>query len=536
LCRLPEPLRMLRRILAFTVLLLSCCALLRAQPQASRQPVDPGRLDAVKEFQKQFKKYKEEAQQVEAVLTLKGNECPPAVEELLKLLKHPVAAVQQAALTVLSTYQEPATFQPYIDALPTSKDEDARATIIKVMAAAKIKAAVPALLKVAETTKSPVTKYEVARALAQVGDPSVATAIGTMLSDNDATVRMAAADCVGALKLSSLGRHLVPLINDPEWQVQTVAIASAGKVRPIEAIPPLIELMRKTGRLRTECADALYHITGYEFGTDVDSWTQNWARMKEMNWRPPTDEELAKKAESRKKSDVLYGKKGEHNTFAGIKTTSTRLVFIIDQSGSMDDRVVETDKFPGYTDFRKFTVVKKNLLDAIEGLTQDTSFNIIAFATELHPWKNQLVPGNIVNRDAAKAWVERLKPLGGSEDQEMAQVGLGSMGTLSEGKTNTLKALLVGAFGIDPEAPGKAVFTGVDKNALKNKLDTVYFLSDGRPSVGKLVDTNEILKEVKRINDMFHVVIHTIAIGEFEKEFLRTLATQNGGEFVDLGR
>src|SRR5262245_64387032 len=110
---------MLRRILAFTVLLLSCCALLRAQPQA-RQPVDPGRLDAVKEFQKQFKKYKEEAQQVEAVLTLKGNECQPAVEELLKLLKHPVAGVQQAALTVLSTYQEPATFQPYIDALPTN--------------------------------------------------------------------------------------------------------------------------------------------------------------------------------------------------------------------------------------------------------------------------------------------------------------------------------------------------------------------------------------------------------------------------------
>src|SRR5262245_46691034 len=287
---------MLRRILAFTVLLLSCCALLRAQPQAPRQIVDPARLDAVKEFQKQFKKYKEEAQQVEAVLTLKGNECPQAVEELLKLLKHPVAAVQQSALLVLSTYQEPATFQPYIDALPTSKDEDARATIIKVMAAAKIKAAVPALLKVAETTKSPVTKYEVARALAQVGDPSVATAIGTMLSDNDATVRMAAADCVGALKLASLGKYLVPLINDAEWQVQTVAIASAGKVRPIEAIPPLIELMRKTGRLRTECADALYHITGYEFGTDVDSWAQNWARMKELNWRPPTDEELAKKA------------------------------------------------------------------------------------------------------------------------------------------------------------------------------------------------------------------------------------------------
>ncbi len=520
---------MLRRIGLLAVLLLSTFAF------AQKQAVDPARLDAVKEFQKFFKKYKEEAQQVEAVLTLKGNECPPAVEELLKLMKHPSVTVQQTALQVLSSYQEQATFQPYIDSLATLKDEEQRAVIVKVLGAAKMKAAMPSLLKASESAKTPALKFELCRAFAQMGDSSVLTPVGTMLGDQDPSVRMAAADCAGVLNLKALGKQLAARIQDPEWQVQTAAITACSKVRPIEAITPLIEVMRKAGRLRTECADALFKITTYDFGVEPDQWAQQWERMQQMNWRPPTDEELAKKAESRKKYDAMYGKKGEHNTFAGIKTTSTQVLFIIDVSGSMDDRVVEVDKFQGYADLKKFTIVRKNLLDALDGLTQDTNFDIVAFASDLHLWKGKLVPANIVNRDAAKSWVERLKPIGGTEDQELGQAGLGGMVNLAEGKTNTLKALLY-SFSVDPEVPQKTAFTGADRNAMKSKLDTVYFLSDGRPSVGKLVDTNEILKEVKRYNDVYRLVIHTIAIGEFQKEFLRDLATQNGGEFVDLGR
>ena len=113
--------------------------------------------------------------------------------------------------------------------------------------------------------------------------------------------------------------------------------------------------------------------------------------------------------------------------------------------------------------------------------------------------------------------------------------GLGGSANLQAGKTNTLGALLY-AFGIDPEKPPKAVVTGFDKNAIKSPLDTVYFLSDGRPSVGKLIDTNEILKEVRKYNEVYRIVFHAIAIGEFQKEFLQVLAEQNGGVFVDLGR
>jgi len=519
----------MRRFFALSTSLFLACSLLPQHEAAEHQ-------EAVKEFQRFFKTYKQEAQQVEAVMTLKGNECVAAADELVKLLKHQNNGVQQAALAVIATFKEASTFQPWIDSLPKA-DPETKAMLVKVLGIAKVKAAVPALKQaVAEPKAPPVLKYEVLCAFRRIGDDGVADSVSSLLTDPDPLVRMAAADCVGDLKLVSLRPRIALLVEDPEWQVQTAAINAAGIVRPQEAIQPLINAMKKTGRVRMECANALFAITGYDFGANPEEWQKQWTTLQSIpGWRIPNDEELRKKAESRKKADNFYGKKQEHNTFAKIQTTSTRVLFVIDVSGSMDDLVVERDKFQGYADYKKCTIVKTELLRAIEGLTQDTLFDIVAFATDLNPWKKHLVPANVVNRDAAKAWVQRLQPLGGVDQQDLAQAGLTGSANLSAGKTNTLKALLY-AFGVDPDSPVKAAFTGTDKGALKNKLDTVYFLSDGRPSVGKLVDTQEIAHEVRHYNETYRLVIHCIAIGEFQKDFMQSLAHDNGGEFIDMGR
>ncbi|HEB54396.1 MAG TPA: VWA domain-containing protein, partial [bacterium] len=287
-----------------------------------------------------------------------------------------------------------------------------------------------------------------------------------------------------------------------------------------------------------ECADALFRITGFDFGVDPDRWQEQWDRLMTIDgWRIPTDEELAQKAASRKRYDAFYGKKEETNAFAGIPTTSTNVLFVIDVSGSMDDLVVEVDKFAGYRDRRRFTIVQTELLNTIETLSKDTRFNIVAFATDVKPWKPRLVPANVVHRDSARNFVRRLKPIGGTESQELAAAGLGGAANLEGGKTNTLKALLYG-FGIDPDKPKRkrASLTGFDKRAIQRPLDTIYFLSDGRPSIGKLIETDEILAEVRKYNELYRIVIHTIAIGDFDKSFLEQLAEQNGGVFVDLGR
>ncbi len=67
-------------------------------------------------------------------------------------------------------------------------------------------------------------------------------------------------------------------------------------------------------------------------------------------------------------------------------------------------------------------------------------------------------------------------------------------------------------------------------------VDTVYFLSDGSPTVGKVIDQDEIRAEVKRVNSVRKIVLHTIAIGDFRKNFMKALAKDNNGVYVDLGK
>jgi len=520
---------MLRSLLLIPVLF--CAAGLCAQEDLE------ARLDAVKEFTRYFRKAKEEVLQVEAVMTLKGNECEPAAQRLIKLLSHKSAAVKEAALTVLATYKEQATFQEYIDKLPKEKDRNKVATWIMVLGRSKIGGAVAAIEAAGGSDKTTSTvRYESVRALMAIGQPGKTGLLGKCVQDREAVVRAAACDAIGQLRVKDQAEAVIERLGDDEWQVRTAAIEAVAVLRPQAAVQPLIDLMREAGRLRTECADALFRITALDFGVDPDRWQAQWTTLMSIEgWRIPTDAEMAQKAASRKKYDAFYGKKEETNAFAGIPTTSTNVLFVIDVSGSMDNLVVEVDKFRDYKDRRRFTIVQTELLNTIEGLSRNTNFNIVAFATDLKAWKPRLVPANVVNRDSAKSFIRKLRPIGGSEAQELARSGLGGSANLSGGKTNTYKALMYG-FGIDPEKPPKGPLTGFDKKAMKGALDTMYFLSDGQPSVGKLIDTKEIVKAVRQHNQQYRIVIHTIAIGNFQKDFLQEVAMDSGGVFVDLGR
>ena len=78
--------------------------------------------------------------------------------------------------------------------------------------------------------------------------------------------------------------------------------------------------------------------------------------------------------------------------------------------------------------------------------------------------------------------------------------------------------------------------TGGETRDYKVDVDTIFFLSDGRPTVGDFTDPDDILREVKSANELRKVKLHTLAIGEFQKDFMKKLAEQNEGTFVDLGK
>ena len=212
------------------------------------------------------------------------------------------------------------------------------------------------------------------------------------------------------------------------------------------------------------------------------------------------------------------------------------MVFVIDISGSMEEEVVDRKSFRerGFTRFRKLDIVQEELARSIESLGPEVRFNLFAFATEVYPWRKKLVPANALNRRSATAFVRDLEPLGGSAAAAAGSAGLQRSSDERKGMTNTWAGLLAGlGFSIG----GKAELSAETATEFKKGAgDTLFFLSDGRPSVGDLVDTDDILEGILELNRFRRVVIHTIAIGEFQKDFMEYLARDTGGIFMDLGR
>jgi hypothetical protein len=242
----------------------------------------------------------------------------------------------------------------------------------------------------------------------------------------------------------------------------------------------------------------------------------------------PTDEAIAALKEARQLTAESYTPSGAVS-YHGISTPSRSILFVIDVSGSMENQVIEKERFEDgeYPSFARIDIVKTELARTIESLEPYVKFNILSFATEMDPWKKGLVKANVLNKSSAMDWAMGLEALGGSSNSDLAGVGLVGSANLSAGKTNTYGSLMW-ALGV---AGG-----GLRDKEYEVAVDTIFFLSDGRPSTGEFVDTEDILREVLKANELRKVMMHTIAIGEFQKGFMRQLAEKSGGQFVDLGR
>ena len=215
-------------------------------------------------------------------------------------------------------------------------------------------------------------------------------------------------------------------------------------------------------------------------------------------------------------------------SYHGVSTPSRSILFVIDVSGSMEQEITHKELFAegDYPSLRRIDIIKTELIRTIEGLESYVNFNVLSFATDIEPWKKGLVKANPLNKSSATTWIQRLEAIGGQSKQELARVGLVGAANLEGGKTNSFGALMA-ALGVDEKK-------GVEKG-YEVHVDTLFFLSDGYPSHGKFIETDDVLREVRKANSLRGVVIHTIALGEFEKDFMRRLAHENGGTFVDLG-
>ena len=241
------------------------------------------------------------------------------------------------------------------------------------------------------------------------------------------------------------------------------------------------------------------------------------------------------------------GKQGKTVAFFDAIAVGTRVVFVIDISGSMEwpadmefarDPVTGKgkDKGPDYSQVKtKLDLAKVELLWTLKNLPEDYYFNIVVYSSEhrlIDEEETELIQATEENKRKMSIALLGLKANGGTNIHGSLKR---SFGILRKGKLKD-----------DPAIDTKAMLEGAD---------TIFFLTDGYPSWsddstgeghvhpkwgsignGYYVKEDAILGDIARINTFRKVVIHAIAVGkDAAHELMEKLAEQNHGKYVNRG-
>ncbi|MBN1442116.1 MAG: HEAT repeat domain-containing protein [Planctomycetes bacterium] len=313
---------------------------------------------------------------------------------------------------------------------------------------------------------------------------------------------------IGSLALAA--RHpralnaLLEGLKDEQPAVRSVALRAVSRVREKAMIGPLIDALESDDySFQVKVLQLLVNLTGQNMGLVPGDW-RKWWDIAEARFEFPKSDE--KSFTSVRAYDLDY---------FGIEVSSKRLGFVVDISSSMTEMVkvrrrgersggasggttVAGGKKGGDEEIkgdraRKIDVLKKELTKVIRKLPPDTFINILTFDATYRAWQKQLQPLAGPGRARALKYVEDIK------------TGFG---------TNVFDTL---------------------EFALQDKrVDTIYLLTDGLPTRGRITNPDAIVEEIRKQNRLRAVTIHCIAFGE-ESDLLKRLAADNGGEyrFVD---
>ena len=165
------------------------------------------------------------------------------------------------------------------------------------------------------------------------------------------------------------------------------------------------------------------------------------------------------------------------NAYYEIPVYADRIVFVIDTSLSMEGERMET--------------AKRELVSAIHTLDPLVAFTVISFSDAARAWQPQLVAAGDDAKRSAAAYVSDLT---------------------AAGKTASFDALDA-AFRYDAEA--------------------IFFLSDGEPTAGRMVNPAQIIRFVAEANKNRRLSLHTIGIMPDNglTQFLQVLAAANNGAY-----
>jgi len=486
--------------------------------------------EMAKDFKKFFRKEKDPSMRVELVYSLEGEESRSIAEVLVPVLEDKQSDVARAARIELSGFKDHLNRLPLLEVLAEGKKDRRIAAILHAASDMRWKDFRDAGVIYLESNDEECRLWAVNLCGNLKNVLSIEAIAQLLAGDDNGIIRAAAVQALEDMGIAHEEVAAPPLIAALEDELSAVNVAACVALRTVrskQAIGPLVDLLgTATGRLAEEVWPTLVAITDNQFNDNPQLWKDWWYRA-EANYELPSVAQIEKTRAARAAANAEYHPASNKTeaSFMGIDTLSRQIVFVIDVSGSMAEEVISKDDFRerGFSEFTKLDIVREELSRSIDALGKDVVFNVHSYASNVYSWRKKPVKANSLNKKSAMAWVSKLKPLSSKSANG------------EQGRTNSYGGLMAG-MGVQIDAAKRAVVTGGVLDDSELAADTMFFLSDGKPTAGVLIDTRDIEVAIADINRFRKVVIHTLSIGNFSNGFLRNLAQSNGGVFVDLGR
>lgn len=308
------------------------------------------------------------------------------------------------------------------------------------------------------------------------------------LQHADPRVAMLSADGLGAHRPKTAQAALIAASSRDEFAAyfgfrRAISMAIAA-YRNSESVEFLVKVLPEAdGQFEWLVVEQLMLLTGENFADNSAKWTEWWTASKGGYRGPPSN------ADSQDVRQLAQAQTWQRPIprFFGVPLYAKRIVFVIDRSHSMDSTL------DGET---RMTRAQKELSDTITAMEPDAQFNIIAYDDLLQVWQPALVTANIEAKAAALQYVNSI---------------------YTGDKTASYDALSRGLT-FDPNT------------------ELVVFLSDGKPTTGKIVETTAIVKQITLENTFIRATIETLGIDTegVAEMFMYDLAKNNNGTYLRI--
>ncbi len=435
--------------------------------------------------------------------------------------KAAVAGLQIAGVRCLARLGDKA-MRATIEQQLNDGDELVRVNAAEALQTLGDEAAAMALIGSLERETSDAVLIAVSRCLRSLYSPYVptpATAKSDETKTDDASAGVAKAapakKATGAPPESTrlAARAAIGAIGRSTWRGDMALLQLLDDWRSLEAIPALIGVLERfrdnpqdvqSGKLSQlllyRAHELLSAMTGAVIPAQApEKWRELWEREKDKI-------DLNQKHEPKGPPTTVA------SGFCGIPVQGSRVLFILDLSGSMDFPMPD-----GQT--KRIDFARRELERAMTSISPDAHFNLVTFNgnPKAKMWSKEMVPATERNRARFLKHVEGLRANGGTNLWSGFEQGL------------KVRSLVYG-------------------DRYETNVDEVFILSDGAPSVGDIIDPIEILRLVHETNRFANMRINTIFITSTNPqeaqpmpwmtispaELMRRLANENGGKFIGL--